>query len=298
MTETTTTPAPPPGRVVHPDTLREMLTLGASTIAPEPFHADDPNQPDAFTAVVPEGYKVQVTDLRHLKPRPAAPRRVTGSITVTDTLSWIAYYEKHGNEDSEVFGDVRRSTVTALLNAPAGPHDPAYGDHRLILQLEHSPAWLAWTRLSGDFVSQTTFAEHLEDRSPDLIEPDAADMLEIAQSIQATNSVKFDSRSRLANGARVFSYIEDIDGKAGQRGELAIPTEIRLRLPVWRGVGVAVELTARFRYRLAAEGLRVGIVLDRLEDHLDAAWSSLLGELGETVTTPVLAGPAPSYGTS
>jgi uncharacterized protein YfdQ (DUF2303 family) len=261
MTETTATPAPPPGRVVHPDTLRDMLRLGASTIEPIPFHGDMPEEPDAFTAVVPEGFKVAVTDMRPYKKQPAAPRRVTGNITVTDLVSWIAYYDKHETPGAEIFGDVKQSRITALLNAPEGPDDPQWADHRLILQLEHSPAWLAWTALSGRLLSQDQFAEHIEDRTPDLIEPDAATMLEVAQSIQATNQVNFESRSRLHDGARVFSYREDVQGQAGQRGDLYIPTEIRLRLPVWRG--------RRRRGRadrplplpdLAAEGLKVGIV--------------------------------------
>jgi uncharacterized protein YfdQ (DUF2303 family) len=293
MTETTPTTDLRPA--VLPDTLDKMLKIGASTIDAVPFHGDDLNEPDAFTAVVPEGYKVAVTDMRPYKKDPLTPRRLAGTITVTDVVSWVAYYDKHATPGAEIFGDVRSSRITGLLNAPEGPDDPQWADHRLVLQLEHSPAWLAWTGLSGRLLSQEQFAEHLEDRTPDLIEPDAATMLEVAQSIQATNQVNFESRSRLHDGTRVFAYREDVQGQAGQRGELAIPTEIRLRLPVWRGVAVAVEVTARFRFRVAREGLKVGIVIDRLDDQLDAAWASLLGELGETVTTPVLAGPAPQY---
>ena len=54
-------------------------------------------------------------------------------------------------------------------------------------------------------------------------------------------------------------------------------------------------MTARFRYRVQPEGLRLGYVLDRLEDVLDAAWGSLLGELTDTLPVPVLAGRAPRY---
>ena len=190
---------------------------------------------------------------------------------------------------------MKASTITALLNAPAAPDDPAYGDHRLVLQLEHSAAWKAWIAITGQMLSQTGFAQHIEDRSPDLRTPDAATALELAQSLQATNGVEFEAGSKLQNGQRRFVFRETIEAKAGQRGELDIPPEFELVLQVWRGVAIAVPVTARFRYSIRREGLGMGVVLDRLEDVLDAAWRSLLGELTDTLPVPVLAGRAPSY---
>jgi uncharacterized protein YfdQ (DUF2303 family) len=287
MTETSTT--------VAADTLRDMLALGA--VHTEPVHGDNEDGPDGVYAVVPQGYALVTADLSHMKT-PAHPRRVTGTITVTDTRSWLAYFDKYGDDSSEVFGDVHTSSVTALLNAPSGPDVPEFADHRLVLGLSHSPAWLAWVRANNTWMTQTAFAEHLEDRQPDLVEPDAATMLELAQSFQATSGVQFESGSSLHSGQRRFKYMETVEGRAGTRGELAIPTSITIQVPVWRGVAIVVPMTARFRFRAESSGLKLGYVLDRLEDTLDAAWTSLLGELTEALPVPVLAGKAPTYGRS
>ena len=282
---------PDPTATAH----QTLIDAGTALADAESHFADGENQPEVITAVVPNGYELKALDVAAaLEPYQAAPRRGRGTATVTDTASWLAYFGKYGTPASEVFGDVTASTVTAILNAPESG-DPAWGDHRAVLQLQHSAAWTAWCSHDGQWLAQTTFAEHLEDRTPDLVEPDAASMLELAQSFHATTGVKFESSSRLADGQRRFTYLETVEGKAGQRGELSIPTQIRIQVPVWRGVAIVVPMTARFRYRVQPEGLRLGYVLDRLEDVLDAAWGSLLGELTDTLPVPVLAGRAPRY---
>ncbi len=280
---------------VLPDTLRDMRALGA--VHTEPVYADNQDGPDGVYAVVPEGYKLATADLSHMKA-PAAPRRVTGTVVLTDVRSWMAYFDKYGDASSEVFGDVHTSSVTALLNAPSSSASPEFADHRVILGLAHSPAWDAWIAKNGIWQSQTGFAEHLEDRQPDLVEPDAATMLELAQSFQATSGVQFESGSSLHSGQRRFSYLETTEGKAGHRGQLEVPTSIKIQVPVWRGVGIVVPMTARFRFRAESAGLKLGYVLDRLEDTLDAAWTDLLKELTEGLPVPVLAGKAPTYGRS
>ena len=236
-----------------------------------------------------------------LKPHAPTPRRVTGTATVTDVVSWLAYFEKHKAVDgadqchSEVYGDVKASSVTAVLNAPAGPEEPRWGDHRLALQLEHSAAWTAWTALDGKLMGQTAVAEHIEDRAPDFVTPDAATMLEIAQTFVQNTGVKFESSQRLSDGQTRFQYTETIEARAGNRGNIDVPSKFEIRLQPWRGVAIVVPLTARLRSRATNEGLRLAYVLDRLDDVLDAAWGALLSELTETLPVPVLAGRAPSY---
>jgi uncharacterized protein YfdQ (DUF2303 family) len=274
-------------------TINRLLAIGA--VDETHYRADE--APDLVTAVVPEGYRLgTVSPSADVASLRSTPRRVKGDVVVTDTASWLAYYAKHKAAGSEVFGDVATSNVTAILNAPAGPDTPAWGDHRLALKLEHSAAWQAWTEKNGTWLTQETFAEHIEDRTPDLVEPTAAEMLEVAQTVRATTGVKFESGVRLHDGQRRFQYHETTEGRAGTRGELAVPTALSLKLQVWRGVPIVVPVTARFRFRIQPDGLRLAVVLDRLEDVLDAAWTNLLGDLTKGIDTPVLAGRAPNYG--
>lgn len=275
------------------EAIDRLRDLGAALTEEASVYVE--SAPDLLTTIVPTGYHHSVLNLSQYDYLRPTPRRVHGRAVVTDTASWLAYFGKYGGETSEVYGDVIRSTVTALLNAPADRDGPAWGDHRAVLQLQHSTAWDVWVGLNDTWVTQDTFAEHIEARTPDLVQPDAATMLELAQSFHATTGVEFQSGSRLHDGQRRFSYLETVEGKAGNRGQIDIPTSIELLLQVWRGVGIQVPVTARFRFRAGRDGLKLGIVLDRIDDVLDAAWSSLLGELTGQLRVPVLAGQAPDY---
>lgn len=281
----------------------ELLAAGAAQIDPTAHTVADGAIPDVLTAIVPAGYRLDDLDLSkydHLRDR---PRRLMGTATLHQPISWLAYVARHAGPGTEVFADVTEDRVTAVLDGPEstpGSSRPGWGQHRAVLDLTPSDAWRAWTNVHDRWLTQDAMAEHLEARTPDLVEPDAATMLEIAQTIKATTGVKFESRSVLHNGERQLRYVESIDGQAGQRGDLTIPQQLTLRLQPWRGADLAVPVTARFRYRINGGQLALGVVLDRITEVKDAAWAALVDELvgglaNDEITAPVLAGQPPTY---
>ena len=285
--------------------VRELLAAGAASSTPMPHTVADGAIPDVLTAIVPAGYRLADLDLTKYDELRTRPRRVHGTATLHQPVSWLAYVARHAGPGTEIYADVTENRVTAVLDGPLGNDTPAqlrpaWGQHRAVLDLTPSDAWRAWLRVDGEWLTQETMAEHLEARTPDLVEPDAATMLEIAQTIKATTGVKFESRTVLHNGERQLRYVESIDGQAGQRGDLSIPQQITLRLQPWRGADLAVPVTARFRYRIADGRLALGVVLDRITEVKDAAWAALVEELTERlgddeITAPVLAGQPPTY---
>jgi uncharacterized protein YfdQ (DUF2303 family) len=161
--------------------------------------------------------------------------------------------------------------------------EAGWGDHRATLTLRRTPAWQAWTAASGKLLGQAEFAELLEDRAGDVVTPDHATLLEVAQSIEGTKDVAFKSGARDDNGEIRFRYEETISAKAGQAGDLVIPSRIELALSPYEGQD-PFKVPARFRYRITgAGGVQLGIVLDRPEDVLRSAFSAVAVEI-ETVT--------------
>lgn len=220
------------------------------------------------------------------------PRRKTGTATVRDAASFLAYYAKHASPSAEVYADRDRSTVTAILDAhnPQGAQ-PEWQAHRVTLQLRHSDAFKAWQGVSGSLMAQTTFAEFIEDHRADVQEPTAADLLELAQTFQATTKVSFKSSTMLKSGQRQLAYVEQIDATAGQRGEMAIPDNLQLAIAVYEGATVADVVTARLRYRIDGEGrLRIGVILDQLADVVATAFEGVISEIAAGVPVPVLRG--------
>lgn len=220
----------------------------------------------------------------------ATPRRKSGTTMVRDADSFLAYWSKHHDADSEVYADREGRKVTAVLDA--NTHDgPRFGVHRLTLQLKHSEAFEAWAKWSAKLMNQTQFAEFLEDHRADIQSPPAADLLELAQTFQATTKVSFKSGSVLKSGQRQLQYVEETTASAGGKGQIEIPDAFQLALQVFEGAPVADAVTARLRYRIDSDG-RLGLIfiLDQLADVVNAAFEGVIAQLDEGVGVPILRG--------
>lgn len=203
------------------------------------------------------------------------PKAKTGTATVRDVDSFLSYFDKHADAATEVYADIERRTITAVLDAHEA--DTArWGKHRLLLELRHTPAWLAWTGKDNQLMPQAKFAEFIEDNLVDLRVPDSATMLELAESFEGTTSAEFQSSQRLDNGQRKFSYVEETTAKAGHKGDIVIPATLTLALSPFEGTEM-FKVTARFRYRLdRAKGeLSLGFKLERPDDVLAAAFADI-----------------------
>lgn len=216
------------------------------------------------------------------------PRRKAGTVNLHDVDSITRYLNKHATDATEVWADVAGTRIAAVLNAP-DTDTPGWSDHLAVFTVKSTPAWEAWLKLDGKFVDQTTFAEHIEDRSIDIVTPKAADMLEVAQSITATIGVSFESSKRLSSGEQQLTYKENIDAKAGHRGQLEIPSTIELGLVPFYGAA-PYKVIARFRYRIHDGQLRLAFKLERPEDVQRDAFAGLLDDLAEKSKRPILLG--------
>lgn len=223
------------------------------------------------------------------------PWRKRGTATVRDAASFVAYLDKHAiAEETEVYADPQALALVAVINAGQGDHlTPGWGDHRLTLGLIKTRPWVAWTAQDGKLLGQTEFAEFLEQRLVDVVQPAGADMLELAQTFHATKNAQFESSKRLSSGEVQLTYKEQLDARAGKSGQLEIPETFTLGLIPFEGAK-AYRVTARFRYRLHGSELRVGYVLDRPEDVLRAAFDDLVAEVDKGIDAPLFHGvPAP-----
>ncbi|MFE9921603.1 DUF2303 family protein [Streptomyces sp. NPDC005774] len=218
------------------------------------------------------------------------PTRKTGTTTVRDAQSFLAYWDKHHDTASEVYADSDRLTITAVLDAHQAD-SARWAGHRLHLALRETTAWKQWLRLDGELMDQEAFAEFLEDHLPELLEPAAADMLEIAQSFQAAQKVDFQSATRLTSGQRQFQYVETQTTKAGQKGQLTVPETFIIGLVPFEG-SEGYRLTARLRHRIGQNGLRLGYKLERPDEIRTTAFADVVKAIGEQIDVPVMNGTA------
>ncbi|MDG4832401.1 DUF2303 family protein [Solwaraspora sp. WMMD1047] len=273
------------------DIENEMQTIvGTALVAAEPTKLDLGGY---YIVKTPAG--VQHVDLTGDAYRDN-PRRKIGTVTVRDAPSFLAVFAKHASPTAEIYADRDRGTITAVLDAhPGDGGTPAWQQHRAVLQLRHSKAFTAWREISGQLMAQTAFAEFVEDHRADIRTPAAADVLEMAQTIQGTTKVAWKSSMLLTNGQRQLSYVEQVDANAGRRGEMAIPDSLGLALAVFDGAAVADPVTARLRFRINGEGrLTIGVILDQLDDVINAAFEGVVEQVAGGVPVPILRGTAPA----
>ncbi|MGN7977395.1 DUF2303 family protein [Microbacterium sp. 22195] len=208
-----------------------------------------------------------------------SPRRKTGARSVTDAASFVAYVNRHADSRTEVYAHANSSKVVGIIDS----HDEAgtpggWQKHRVTLDLEHSKAWAAWAEADGQLFQQDVFADFIDDRYLDVIDPTAARMIDIARSFQAHTKVTFESTIRETSGDVKLNFTEDTAARAGQKGDIEIPARIQLALRPYVG-GPIYSIWAHFRYRLRGGAVLLGFKLERPENILEAAFADIVTEI-------------------
>jgi uncharacterized protein YfdQ (DUF2303 family) len=253
----------------------DIATLVKTALAaanPRELSTDTPQ-----VLVLPDGSRAHVPDVESFLP---APRRKTGAYVPDTVESFTAYVQWHEDEEhTTVWVHPTSGRITAVLNDHSADA-PAWRDHTVNLKLLQTPEWTYWLEKDGQLMSQEQFAEHIEGGLREISRPDAATMLEIAQTFHASTEATFRSSTRLHSGEQKLQYDESVQAAAGTSGELTVPTELVLGIAPFVGEE-AYELKARLRFRLSRGQLALGYLLDRpdriVRDALDHIAAGLKG---------------------
>jgi hypothetical protein len=133
--------------------------------------------------------------------------------------------------------------------------------------------------------SPVEFGEFLEENAPDVIEPAAAEMMDVAMNLTVSKGVAYRNHERLEDGNLIYHFEETVTGQAVKAGKaLSIPRSFRLRLPVFVG-SPQVDLGALFRYRGSPQGVSMGYKLQRLDALVEAEVQNLANSIEGQVTT-------------
>lgn len=238
---------------------------------------------DTPILLVPLGASVK--NLEHLLDEPTRRR---GQTTLRDEASFIKYVLEENESPAggaRIYGSYNPPQFIAVLN-DHHKLNAGWRDFTAKFNCPLSIEWQAWLASSKKTMTQTDFAQFIEDNLPDIVEPAAADMLEISRSLEAKKKVNFASGIRLANGENQLTYEEEISGTA-QKGQLQVPEVFAIGIPVLEG-GPRYRVEARLRYRIADGGkLSMWYELVRphkvLEDAVKEVWQLIQTETNITI---------------
>jgi uncharacterized protein YfdQ (DUF2303 family) len=256
-------------------------------------------QPAAHGTAVPLIVNPRTCAVESLEKFLPLPVRKRAVVNLRDVDSFIDYVKLHQEPGTVVLGnlDPDGASFAAILDYhltngdPAAtdfkPGAPGWGAHRCNLKLEHTPEWLAWTERDEEPLGQVEFARFLEDNRLDIADPDAATIIEMATSFEATSGAVFKGAVRMDNGDRKITFDTTTQARAGSpERQIQIPEIITLKLPVFTN-GPEFEVKAFFRYRLVNGGVMLFYSLIRphkvVELAVQTARQAIESELKRTV---------------
>ncbi len=208
-----------------------------------------------------------------------SPRRTQAHRKVSDSRSFNGYLSKHALPQTEVYANVKASSVVAIVDSHEGTGAPAgWQAHRLTLQLETTKSWEAWMAGNNKLFRQADFAEFIEQRATDVEEPSAGDLMAMAQTFYMTKDLEFQSTDRASDGQTELVYKEKITTKG--LGKTEVPKELKLALQPYVG-GPRQYCVANLRTRLDGSTLLIGYVLVRPEEILEGIFTDIVTEIRE-----------------
>lgn len=266
----------------------EIASLATGTVR------DVPREHDlaGLAAVVPNGFRLAFTPLDQdtLRDR---PRSTSRDVKVYDLAAFARYVARHHVDgDLEVYADPTKEIVTAILDAPS-PGQPSWETHDVTLVLIQTAAWKRWLASNGQWMSQGAFADLLETGLPEVIVPDAVELLDLASTFSARTTVEFDQGVRLQSGETLLTYRERTTSTAGSAGQMELPKEIMLALSPWTASPQPWKITARLRWKIKDKQLALCYILDRVEELVENAFGDIVTGVEANVPVEVFTGKRP-----
>lgn len=224
---------------------------------------------------------VKVIDLREYDAKYAQhPDRKIGEFTVGDAPSLIAYVLRHETAGTELWANLERRSILAILDGNGT--EPGHSQHAARLVLEHTPEWKAWALLNRKAQTQAQFAEHIEDNLDSIADPSGSELLDLVTTLKVAKSADFESATRLSTGEVQFGYRETQTATAGKKGELTIPEVFTLAIAPFHG-SPPYRVAVRLRYRMSEGNLALTYVLDQPEKILEHAFQDVLTDVTDKV---------------
>lgn len=232
--------------------------------------------------------RLSIVDLEEYLP---APLRIKARRNLTRPDSFIAYVNEFKAPTLRVFcTQAKQHEATADIVAELDSHlpgRPARIDHVAVFNLTPSLAWRAWAERHKQGLEQMDLANFLEERSADIAEPRAADILEIVQDLQANSGSQVNSVVRQGNVAKIaFTQEATARGSAG----VELPKKLTLSIPVFDQWPLCSELDILLRYKVAAQRITFTLVRHDPEKVVRDCLMKIVDELNEKIGVPVLFG--------
>lgn len=208
-----------------------------------PYEELDSNVDNSRLLVVSNDHKIE-----SLERFQAAPNRIKRKPQLASCKSFCEYVNRFKTEGTSVYLNKKGGQFVAAIDHH-GPESPSWQDHIAEFAPAPSLQWQAWSGINRRPLSQTSFAEFIEDHLDDIETPAANEVLKSALDFQDTKNVTVASAQNLDNGAIRFHFTKE-NGSA----DVTFPHRIWLSIPIIENEDHR-HIEARIRYKVSSEGI-------------------------------------------
>ena len=224
------------------------------------------------------GFEIQSVK-PHLDQYRTAPERRTGTAIMSTIGSFIEHVNRFRDDDSALFGDrdpIRPSLLAVLdYHCKTAKGSPRFGLHRTSFSFPLSDEWKSWADVDGKKMSQSDFAEFIEDRISDIAPPpdftgeitesdtklkefitllggnvaSPSKMVELSRGLSVHVGERVKQAVNLSSGEGQIQY--ESEHKDSEGAALKVPNLFLVAIPVFEG-GDLYRIPVRLRYRAAA----------------------------------------------
>lgn len=264
---------------------------------------------DRKVASVPAG-RTLVSVKKLLDEYLTAPERKRGTAVLTTLASFIEHVNRHKDGNTVVFA-IDSQTQPGLLavfdyneSGPTGA--PRFGQHCARYSFPLSDEWKAWMKAGGEPMSQAAFAEFLEDRIVDVMDPtkggdtiaefainlgiDLASpqqLMTLARGLKVNVESSITNAQNLSSGEGQISFTEEHKTEAGVT--LRVPGGFAVAIPVFR-LGERWQVPVRLRYRVQRPALIWTLGLHRTDLIFSHAFEEVVAKAKKLTELPVFFG--------
>ena len=240
---------------------------------------------------------VRESTKKYLDEYLAAPERIRGVSRHRTMQSFVLHANSFKGETSVLFGNRDGLSIKAYYDYHA-KDQPSHSTHQAEFKAEFSTQWNAWKACNGKKLSQSDFAEFIENNAMDLIDLpsgksgvseadrqilDIAAMLgfvigkpseivKLARSIAVNEKSKVKSAINTSTGEVQIHYESEHQTANGQR--LTVPSLFLIGIPIFDG-DVADKVLVRLRYRMQEGSISWLYEMYRPDRIVDIAFAAL-----------------------
>ena len=230
--------------------------------------------PNVSILAVPTGRKIESIK-KLLDEYRTRPERKKGTSEMATIESFVDQVNRSKDDDTVIFADVASRTDPKLIAVfdynKAGPKGEArFGEHRARYKFPLSEEWKAWTAKPLENIDQTTFAEFLEARIMDVLDPSSLDpegkgtleafcrqlgiklgtpqgLMELSRGLTVHADHKVTQAVNVGTGEATIQFMETHSDAAGM--PVKVVGGFAIAIPVFLG-GAPYQIPVRLRYRV------------------------------------------------